>query len=133
MSTYKERLAERKKRYREKAKKLHAEAESQFETSRQATELVETTHYFNDIEVWGRLAKFCADNEILTKGQPIFVRGRIDHDSWENSEGKKRSRLKLVATHIEALATRETATAGVTADSSSYAVDPVVNEDDLPF
>ena len=88
----------------------------------------ETTHYFNDVEVWGQLAAFCTEHDILTKGQAVSVRGRIDYDSWtDTTSGKKRSRLKLVATHIDPIQTRETAGAGVTTNTGSYA------EEDLPF
>ena len=43
-----------------------------------------------DIVAWNRLAEICG--EYLSKGQPIFVEGRLQLDSWEDQDGKKRSK-----------------------------------------
>ena len=54
-----------------------------------------------DIVAWNRLAEVAG--EYLTKGQPIFVEGRLQMDSWEDADGKKRSKLKVVAQNIQFL------------------------------
>lgn len=52
----------------------------------------ETT--FIDCEGWGRTAEVI--NEYLRKGRPIFVEGRLKLDQWDDKEGNKRSKLKVV-------------------------------------
>ena len=54
-----------------------------------------------DIVAWNRLAEVAG--EYLSKGQPIFVEGRLQMDSWEQEDGQKRSKLKVVAQNIQFL------------------------------
>ncbi|MFP4378173.1 MAG: single-stranded DNA-binding protein [Spirochaetales bacterium] len=54
---------------------------------------------FLDVETWAKLAERCADE--LTKGRGVRVVGRLRQDRWEDAEGKKRSRVKIVAEHVE--------------------------------
>ena len=49
---------------------------------------------FVDITLWDRNAEIAG--EYLSKGSPILVEGRLKLDTWE-SEGQKRSKLKVVA------------------------------------
>ena len=75
---------------------------------------------FIDIVAWNRLAEVAA--EYLSKGQPIFVEGRLQMDSWEQEDGQKRSKLKVVAQNIQFLG------GGKANDSEGKSSD-----DDLPF
>lgn len=60
----------------------------------------ETT--FVDITLWGRTAEVA--NEYAKKGQPLYVEGRLQMDSWEDKQsGQKRSRLKVVGENIQLL------------------------------
>ncbi len=54
--------------------------------------------YF-DIEAWSRLGTSCAQN--LTKGRGVRVVGRLKQDRWMDPEGKTRSKIKIVAEHVE--------------------------------
>lgn len=54
---------------------------------------------FFDVEVWSRLAERCADE--LTKGRGVRVVGRLKQDRWQDQEGNPRSRVKIVAEHVE--------------------------------
>jgi len=54
---------------------------------------------FIDIAVWGKQAEACA--KYLTKGRPVYIEGRLKQDSWQNEEGQKRSKIKLVATKVQ--------------------------------
>ena len=54
---------------------------------------------FFDVEVWSRLAERCAEE--LTKGRGVRVVGRLKQDRWQDKEGKPRSRIKIVAEHVE--------------------------------
>ena len=56
---------------------------------------------FVDIVAWNRLAEVAG--EYLSKGQPVFVEGRLQMDSWEQEDGQKRSKLKVVAQNIQFL------------------------------
>ena len=46
---------------------------------------------FVDIQAWERQAEIV--NEFLLKGDPVFIEGGLKFESWEDQEGKKRSRL----------------------------------------
>jgi single-strand DNA-binding protein len=52
-----------------------------------------------DVETWARLAERCADE--LTKGRGVRVVGRLRQDRWKDPEGANRSRVKIVAEHVE--------------------------------
>jgi single-strand DNA-binding protein len=52
-----------------------------------------------DIETWGRLAEACRDH--LAKGRGVRVVGRVKQDRWMDQEGKNRSKIKIVAEHVE--------------------------------
>lgn len=50
---------------------------------------------------WGRLAEICG--EYLVKGRQIFIEGRLNTRSWEDSEGVKRWMTEIVATNMQML------------------------------
>ena len=52
-----------------------------------------------DIETWAKLAEACRDH--LTKGRGVRVVGRVKQDRWLDQEGKSRSKVKIVAEHVE--------------------------------
>jgi len=54
---------------------------------------------FFDVEAWSRLAETCA--QYLKKGRGVRVVGRLKQDRWEDNDGKLRSRIKIVAEHVE--------------------------------
>jgi len=54
---------------------------------------------FFDIETYGKLAEFCAT--YTDKGRGLRVVGRMKQNRWTDSEGKKASRVTIVAEHIE--------------------------------
>ncbi len=62
----------------------------------------ETT--FVDITLWGRTAEVA--NEYLSKGSSVLIEGRLKLDSWENNEGQKRSKLKVIADKMQMLGGR---------------------------
>ena len=93
---------------------------------------------FVDVVVWSRLAENCA--QYLSKGRPVFVEGRLQLDTWENQQGEKRSRLRVVAENIQFLGgkPREGAEAKpAKAKEPEHAAEDVpaesVTEDDIPF
>jgi len=59
----------------------------------------ETT--FVDVTLWGRTAEVAS--EYLSKGSPVLIEGRLRLDTWENSEGQKRSKLRVVGERMQML------------------------------
>lgn len=57
----------------------------------------EETEWFN-IVTWNRLAETC--NQFLTKGQKVYVEGRLRNRSWEGQDGQKRSRVEVIASRV---------------------------------
>ncbi|MDR1786409.1 MAG: single-stranded DNA-binding protein [Spirochaetaceae bacterium] len=55
--------------------------------------------YFFDVDTWGQLARVCA--ETCDKGRGVRVVGRLKQDRWQDSEGKNRSKIRIVAEHVE--------------------------------
>ena len=54
--------------------------------------------YF-DVETWAHLAKLCDENG--AKGRCVRVVGRLKQDRWTDLEGKKCSKVKIIAEHVE--------------------------------
>ena len=60
---------------------------------------------FVDIEAWGRQGETIA--KFVTKGNPLFVEGRLKLDQWEDKNTKeKRTRMKVVLEQFEFLSGR---------------------------
>jgi single-strand DNA-binding protein len=54
---------------------------------------------FFDVDTWGQLAKACS--ETCQKGRGIRVVGRLKQNRWQDSEGKNKSKVCIVAEHVE--------------------------------
>jgi single-strand DNA-binding protein len=54
--------------------------------------------YF-DVEAWSKLGLACSQN--LKKGRGVRVVGRLKQDRWTDGEGKQKSRVMIVAEHVE--------------------------------
>lgn len=59
---------------------------------------------FIDCEAFGRTAEVI--NQYLRKGRPIYVEGRLKYDQWQDKEGNKRSKLKVVVESFEFIDSR---------------------------
>lgn len=68
----------------------------------------EETEWFN-VVTWGNLAEICKQH--LTKGQQVYVEGRLQTRSWEGQNGKKHYRTELVANEMIILGERKSAEA----------------------
>jgi single-strand DNA-binding protein len=49
---------------------------------------------FVDCECWGPRAEVIA--KYFTKGKPIFIEGRLKLDTWEDKDGQKRSKMRVM-------------------------------------
>ena len=63
----------------------------------------EETEWFN-VVAWGNLAEIC--HQYLSKGQQVYVEGRLQTRGWEDEEGKKHYRTELVANEMIILGDR---------------------------
>lgn len=105
-------------------------------------DFVERTDFF-DITVWGPQGENCG--KYLEKGRPVLVEGRLRLDTWENDQGEKRSKVKVIADRVQFLGSGraaegggsegEDARSGGSESSESPAPQPPASEDpeDLPF
>jgi len=57
---------------------------------------------FIPVSVWGLVADRAKD--ILHKGSPVYLEGRLRSNSWETKDGEKRSGMKLEAYKVQSLA-----------------------------
>jgi len=53
---------------------------------------------FFDVETWEKLAESCVSN--ITKGRRVMVFGSLRQERWDDADGKKHSRLKIVGRDI---------------------------------
>lgn len=65
---------------------------------------------FVDIECWGRTAELVG--QYLTKGRGCFVEGRLKLDQWDDKDGQKRSKLKVVADEVRFVDSKPEGTPG---------------------
>jgi len=65
---------------------------------KQESELQKEVSFF-DVSAWTRLAEVCG--EYLKKGRGVRVVGRLKQDRWTDADGKPRSRIEIVAEHVE--------------------------------
>jgi single-strand DNA-binding protein len=80
------------------------------------------TEWFN-VVAWGGLAEIC--KQFLTKGQQVYVEGRLQTRHWDDPEGNKHSVTEIVANEMIMLGDRRDANSGP---------DFVAEEDDeFPF
>jgi len=59
---------------------------------------------FVDVTAWGRQAEVI--NEYLSKGQPVFLEGRLALDEWTSQDGQRRSKLRVVLERFQFITPR---------------------------
>lgn len=57
----------------------------------------DTTEWFN-VVTWNKLAENC--NQFLTKGQPVFVEGRLQTRKWDDKDGQTHYKTEIIATRV---------------------------------
>ena len=80
------------------------------------------TEWFN-VVAWGNLAEIC--NQHLTKGQQVYVEGRLQTRNWDDAEGTKHTSVEIVANEMIMLSERRET------EGTSDAETP--EEDEFPF
>ena len=71
------------------------------EREKKNNEWVDSVTYVNGVTLWGRMAEVAG--EYLSKGSPILIEGRLKLDQWDDKDGRKRSKLKVVAEKMQML------------------------------
>lgn len=83
------------------------------------------TEWFN-VVTWGNLAEIC--NQYLSKGQQVYIEGRLQTRHWEDSAGNKRTTTEIVANEMVILGDRKEIDHATTDNYTD--TDP---EDEFPF
>ena len=84
------------------------------------------THWV-DCAYWGKGGE--AVSQYLTKGQQVYIEGRLQTRRWEDAEGVKHSSVEVVAAEMMMLGERRDTNAGTT--STDEVADDI--EDEYPF
>jgi len=61
------------------------------------------TEWFN-VVAWGNLAEIC--NQHLTKGQQVYVEGRLRSRHWQDTDGRSHSSVEIIAQEMMLLSDR---------------------------
>jgi len=56
------------------------------------------------VVAWGNLAEICKQH--LARGQQVYIEGRLQTRSWEDSEGRRHYRTEIVANEMIVLGDR---------------------------
>ena len=91
---------------------------------------------FVDINMFGRRAEVI--NEYFSKGNPIFIEGRLQFQQWETKDGQKRNTLRVVAENFQFLGkTRKGEGADIpdeTGFNNKQSKAPTdINDEEIPF
>ena len=81
------------------------------------------TEWFN-VVAWGSLAEICKQH--LTKGQQVYIEGRLQTRYWEDGERVKHSATEIVASEMIMLGDRRDL-------NHSHDEDESETEDEFPF
>ncbi|MBC8331784.1 MAG: single-stranded DNA-binding protein [Anaerolineae bacterium] len=79
------------------------------------------TEWFN-VVAWNKLAEIC--NQYLTKGQQVYIEGRLQTRRWEDSNGTRHTSVEVVANEMTILGDRR---------GSDEIDDDEPIEDEFPF
>jgi single-strand DNA-binding protein len=84
---------------------------------------------FVDVVVFGNQAEACA--KYLNKGDPVLLEGRLQHRTWEDQQGNKRSKHEVMAFRVQFLP--KPGPRSEADDSLSGASIGVEDDEDVPF
>lgn len=59
---------------------------------------------FHNVVAWNKLAEIC--DQLLGKGDQVYVEGRLNTRSWEDDDGKKNYRTEIVIDEMVLLTSR---------------------------
>ena len=90
------------------------------------------TEWFN-VVAWGNLAEIC--KQYLTKGQQVYIEGRLQTRRWDDKEGVKHTSVEVVANEMMMLGERRDHNnqSQQPSDAISDESEMAANEDEFPF
>lgn len=89
------------------------------------------TDWFN-IVTWGNLAEICKQH--LSKGQQVYIEGRLQTRKWDDKEGNKHTTTEVVANEMLILGDRRGSTTEQGDDTRLQdEFDNRADEDEFPF
>jgi single-strand DNA-binding protein len=91
------------------------------------------TEWFN-VVTWGNQAETC--KQYLTKGQLVYIEGRLQTRRWDDKEGIKHTAVEIVATEMIMLSDRRDVSHVPAGEEPITSVEPEGqpgNEDEFPF
>jgi single-strand DNA-binding protein len=83
----------------------------------------EETEWFN-VVAWSSLAEIC--KQYLTKGQQVYIEGRLQTRRWDDQEGNKHTSVEIVANEMIILSERRDTEESSTASES-------IEDEEFPF
>jgi single-strand DNA-binding protein len=89
----------------------------------------EETQY-HSVVCWEGLAE--TTSTYVTKGDPLYVEGRLQYRSFQDEEGKARGITEIVASDVQFLSRRNDAAAAAASTTNREATDDV-SPDEIPF
>ncbi|MDO9349343.1 MAG: single-stranded DNA-binding protein, partial [Anaerolineales bacterium] len=87
------------------------------------------TEWFN-VVTWGNLAERC--KQYLTKGQQVYIEGRLQTRRWENKEGAKHTTTEIVAAEMLMLGERREVNHSEAAGAAAE-IEGQAEENEFPF
>ncbi|MEJ5224572.1 MAG: single-stranded DNA-binding protein [Anaerolineales bacterium] len=89
------------------------------------------TEWFN-IVAWGNLAEIC--KQYLTKGQQVYIEGRLQTRKWDDKEGNRHYTTEVVAQEMMMLGDRkDNNNQNHAEDANEPEMPNDVDEDEFPF
>ena len=91
------------------------------------------TEWFN-VVAWGNLAEIC--KQYLTKGQQVYIEGRLQTRRWDDKEGAKHTSVEVVANEMMMLSERNDRREHNNQGQQPADMPPdeiAANEDEFPF
>ena len=90
----------------------------------------EETEWFT-VVAWSKLAELC--NQYLSKGQLVYVEGRLHSHSWDGQDGQKHFRNEIIATTVTFLSSRQGAAPLPGGKAGGEEEGEELGPDDIPF
>jgi len=81
------------------------------------------TEWFN-VVAWGKLAEIC--NQYLTKGQQVYIEGRLHTRQWQDEESGNHSAVEVIAQEMLMLNSKS-------GEQDSAPDESILSEDEYPF
>lgn len=89
------------------------------------------TEWFNVVS-WGSLAEIC--KQYLSKGQQVYIEGRLQTRRWEDDDGNKRTTVEIVAKEMIMLGDRKKKPAKDEDEKEKELLEnSIEEEDEFPF